>query len=199
MFVAFARHTRWATALLAVGCGDPLDAPSAYEDQVFLCEASASEERAARTATCRLATGCAGWVSFRGVLQDQLVTVGSPLLAAELSVVEAPSLGPVREEIRLRAESPYFRLRWAFSELPPLDATPGELDYRVGVAKGQDSVRSSLRLNGGGASAELTARAGVLQTSWDEKEQSGRAELDFGAGNQIEGCFFARVTPEPAR
>jgi hypothetical protein len=176
-----------------------LDAPSAYEDQVFLCEASAAVERAARTAGCRLAAGCAGWVSFRGVLQDQLVTVGSPLLAAELDVVNAPGVGLVREELVLRAESPYFRLRWAISELPPLKTTAGDLELRVAVASGQENVRSSLRLNGGGASVELNARSGMLQTSWDMREQSGQAELDFGAGNQIDGCFYARVTSEPAR
>jgi hypothetical protein len=186
-------------ALLLVGCSDGLDAPSGYDDQVFLCDAEASSEREARTEACRNAAACAGWVSFRGTLQAQPVRVSSELVSAHLDEIKEQDLGLVREALTINGNSPYFALRWVFSRLPPFEETPQALELPIGAANGENAVHSSLRLAGGGASVEFSAREGELRTSWTRQEHRGDAHVDLGSGNVIDGCFFARVSVEASR
>jgi hypothetical protein len=186
-------------AILLFGCSDPLDAPSGYEDQTFLCEAGAQAARQARTKACNADAACSGWVSLSGMLQDQPVTVSSELRNVRLDAVKAPGVGLVREAITIRAESPYFALRWVFSALPPLEATTETLALPISISQGDGSVHSALRLEGGGASVEFSGRDGQLLTSWTAQEQSGDAHVNLGSGNVVDGCFFARVSIESKR
>lgn len=133
------------------------------------------------------------------MLQDQPVTVGSPIELVALDFVNAPGVGAVRDEIELRSLSPYFRLRWLFSELPALKEIPEETEYAISLREEAGTVKSSLRLNGGGASVDLPARTGTFRTRWDAEEQVGDAHLEFGSSSFIDGCFFARTSLESAR
>ncbi len=188
---------RFTVALLLVAaCSGPVDPASAYEDEVFLCSDETLGEREARTAECRRGADCRGWVSFRGTLQAQLVTVDASLLAVEFDLQNAPGVGLARDAITLYGDSPYFRLRWVFSDLPAIKDTNGDIESPVSIHNDGGTVESSLRLNGGGTSVDLPARSGVFRTRWDNREQVGDAHLDFGSGNSIDGCFFARVSLE---
>lgn len=184
-----------APLLLLVGCSDPVDAPSAYTDEAFLCGEAATAERDARTAACRQDDQCRGWLSFRGDLQQQRVSVDSPLLLATLEVARFADVGLVRTAIKLHGESPYFALRWVIDDLPAFQETPGELAYTIATKRAQDDrLESSLRLNGGGASMDLSARDGDFRTAWDAREQFGDGHVDFGGGDVIDGCFYARIS-----
>lgn len=180
--------------LLLAACAEPLDAPSAYDDQVYVCGEDAAAARDAQSGACREDEDCAGWVSLRGTLQDQPVTVGSVVRSVSLDASNVPDVGFVRDSVELSAASPYFNLRLMFSDLPPQKVTAGELELPIGL--GDDSVRASLRLQGGGASVELPGRDGLLRTSWTLREQTGDAHLDFGSGDVIDACFFARASVE---
>lgn len=180
-------------ALWLVACSGPLDSASAYDNEDYLC---GTEEAEARTEECLTAEDCTGWVSFRGTLQDQAVTVDSDLISADLDLVNVPDLGLVRDSISLSADSPYFTLRWVFSELPALRTTDGDIESPVSVLDESGSINASLRLQGGGASVELQGRKGVLRTRWTLTEHWGQAQLDFGSSNTIDGCFFARTSVE---
>ena len=182
--------------LLLVACAEPLDAPSAYDDQVYVCGEDAVATREAKSVECRSEDDCAGWVSLRGTLQDQPVTVGSPLRSVHLDASDVPGAGLVRDSIELSADSPYFSLRLTFTALPPQRATAGELEFPIGLVDRDDGVRASLRMQGGGARVELPGRDGLLRTSWTVREQTGEAHLDFGSGDVIDACFFARASLE---
>jgi hypothetical protein len=184
--------------LLLAACAEPLDAPSAYDDQVYVCGESAAAARDAQSETCRRTHDCAGWVSLRGTLQGQPVTVGSPLRRVTLDATSVPDVGFVRDSVELSAASPYFSLRLIFSDLPPQRITEGELELPIGLAE-DDLVRASLRLQGGGASVELPGRDGLLRTSWTLDEQTGEAHLDFASDDAIDACFFARTSVEGDR
>lgn len=186
-------------AALLFGCSDPLDAPSGYQDQAFLCAADAQAAREDKTRACNADAACSGWVSFSGTLQGQPVTVSSDLGSVRLDAVKAPGVGLVREALTVHAESPYFALRWVFSALPPLEATSEVLALPISISAVDGSVHSALRLEGGGTSVEFSGRDGQLLTSWTAQEQSGDAHVNLGSGNVIDGCFFARVSLESQR
>src|SRR5688572_30101858 len=124
----FTGACRTAVPLLFWACSGPVDPPSAYEDEVFLCGAEMGAERETRTDDCRRTSDCRGWVSLQGVLQEQPVTVDASLLDAELDILNTPGVGLARDAIKLYGDSPYFRLRWVLSNFPALEATPGEVE-----------------------------------------------------------------------
>lgn len=185
-----------ASAWIALACSDPLDSPSGYESQEFWCGPEAARARDEQTAACRAADACSGWISFRGVLQSEPLTVGVPLRSVTIDRVSLPSVGVVRDAVALNADSPYFKLRWVFSDLPKLEATDGRVELPIAVVGGDGRVKSSMRLQGGGASVDLSGRSGLLETDWTKREQAGDVAVDFGSGNELTGCFFAKTLLE---
>jgi hypothetical protein len=184
-----------ALMLLTNGCGDPLDAPSAYTEQTFLCEDERSTSRDTYTETCRADAACAGWLSFRGTLQRQFVRATARLDRVQVGNEDLAGIGRVRDSVELHAHTPYFDLRWSWSDFQlPASGVP-ERDWQISNRSGAGLVRSSLRMAGGGASVDLAAQSGTLRGGWTTLEHWSDLSVSYGVGNTLDGCFFARLPP----
>jgi hypothetical protein len=180
-------------SVCCAGCGDRLDAPSAYAEQSFLCGDDAEAERSARTLACQADEQCAGWMSFRGTLQGQAVTVSASLEGLRVKDENVLGAGRVRKDLTLLARAPYFELRWALSDFYSAAASSPEREWRIGGKREDGAMGFSQRLAGGGASVDFTARAGYVQSAWTNSEQWGALGAEFGNSNVVDGCFFARL------
>ncbi len=107
----------WLTA-----CLSPLDAPSAFSDQVYLCGAENAALEDAALAQCRDTDAqCEGVVSFRGTVDAQPVTVGSPITHSGITDVGRAD-GTTSREIFVFGLAPYFTFSF---DLPGFEAPPG--------------------------------------------------------------------------
>ena len=102
-----------APLLLALGCVEPLEAPSAYASESFLCGAERAAEWNAFVADCnerhRIDGSCPGVVSFRGDLEGEPFVASSRVFVASISYNLADPT--VVREISCDGYSPYFKFR----------------------------------------------------------------------------------------
>jgi hypothetical protein len=160
-------------------CVEPLEAPSAYAEQRYLCTEEYAGERAALIERCREAflrdRSCAGVVSFRGNLQSVPVVVES---LAETGAFAHLDSGVPGFRIFVTGRSPYFVYEVKVSDL--LDG-PGIRRKDMG---------SDLRLN----SRQATYR-GMMTTFISQVELDTPDEVKFTLSSRLstndtfEGCF----------
>jgi hypothetical protein len=118
-----ARTARWSTCLFAsaiTGCAAPLDAPSAYIDEQFLCGEEHTAEFDALVANCRngnLAGGkCAGVGSVAIDLPTQQAIIDSEF---DIATYEPDPRDPVMRSMSIRGVSPYFVFRLSLGVTTP--------------------------------------------------------------------------------
>jgi hypothetical protein len=179
--------------LLTVGCGSGLDAPSAYAEQTYLCQDDRAVDRQTQTDGCRADAECLGWLSFQGTLQHQFVRTSTRLERVQVSNEELAGTGRVRDSVQLHARTPYFELRWVWSDFQLPASGVAERDWQISNRSGPGLVRSSLRMAGGGASVDLAAQSGTLRGGWTVGEHWSDLSVNYGPGNALDGCFFARL------
>jgi hypothetical protein len=101
------------------GCATPLEAPSAYTDERYLCEPQDSAEFDAQVFACRetrLRDGsCAGFMSMQGEIGGQHFVVDSPMYESFYAYDENKP-HPL-ETLTARARGPYFNFRMTSEKL----------------------------------------------------------------------------------
>ena len=100
-------------SLLASGCAAPLEAPSAYASEQFLCGSEHAAEWDALVSACNehngAARACAGVVSLRGEIDGETFVANSLLPIAVIAYDESkPALAG---ELLLDGQSSYFKFR----------------------------------------------------------------------------------------
>jgi hypothetical protein len=186
------------------GCAMPVENPSVYDAQRFLC--AEEHDGALRDAIedCRndfeRDESCAGVLSFAGELEGEPITVESRLLSSEFIDQRLDGEGSeIRQELKLSGRSPYFHFTLSWLDLGG-DLTGGadERTLRFGAAPDPDEafqddrVRASLRMTVGGESRAFTPREGELTTERQRlDEHSAEFSADFAPGEYLEGCFHA--------
>ena len=113
-------------ALLVLGCAAPLEAPSAYTNERFLCAPQHAAEWDALVSACneRYASdrSCPGVASLRGEADGQAFVTDEPLIDAEYEydATKPTSVGT----LALTGRSPYFAFRLSADGLT-VETTPG--------------------------------------------------------------------------
>ena len=191
----------WLTA-----CVSPLEAPSAFNDQIYLCGAENAAVRDTALSRCRdTDAACRGVVSFRGTIDAQPVTVGGRLTHARVTDVGRAD-GTTSRDIVLYGQAPYF----TFSlDLPGFEAPPAHTASGLFVP-GNTSVGScSTQANQTdceNAVLNLEARGGtylsliytLVRNIQIETADDLRVEItgSLARGGSVEGCFHL-LAPHP--
>jgi hypothetical protein len=123
----------WVTLLLTcvVGCASPIDAPSAYTSEQFLCGDEQAAEFDSQVERCREASlrdgSCSGIVSLKGSVDAQPIVIDST--AGKVTYVEksgrSDGSGGELSELKVYARSPYFDFVLTLLS-KPLDLGTGE-------------------------------------------------------------------------
>ena len=190
------------------GCADPLDGPSAYETQRFLCTEERQSEWLDLVEECesqRAFDGsCGGVVSFTGVLQGQPYTVESLLKSSDVTDVRTPENDLIRSSLTMIGASPYFNFRLTFTGLggalseagfPEAPRTLALVRNDTAAIVSNEQVQFELRLNTRGASLELRSGSGeaIVREQTGEREHV-RVSAELDQGGTLDGCFLALVT-----
>jgi hypothetical protein len=107
-----------AMALILTGCASPLDAPSIYDSETFLCAPDQADRFRVELERCRNEYdrdgSCGGLVSFTGRLYDQPLVVDSRFDVSRFEDLLRPDGVRIRDQVKLSGISPYFRFRVRF-------------------------------------------------------------------------------------
>jgi hypothetical protein len=134
----------WVTLSLTcvVGCATPIDAPSAYTNEQFLCGAEQASEFNNQVERCREASlrdaSCSGIVSLKGVVDSYQVVIDSTVARATYTDKSGKSdgIGGELSEVRLFGLSPYFAFRLTVFSKPLASGTreaPGVCRDLIGL------------------------------------------------------------------
>jgi hypothetical protein len=115
--VAFRWTSTWL--LWVAGCATPLEAPSAYSSERFLCGPEHAAAFAALSSACRetyLRDGsCEGFASLKGEIDGQPFVVDGPLFETSYESDETRPRTPLG--VNARGSTPYFAFRISISDL----------------------------------------------------------------------------------
>ncbi|MBW2254248.1 MAG: hypothetical protein JRI25_06570 [Deltaproteobacteria bacterium] len=191
--------TPFAALALTVGCLQPFETPSAYEDQRYLCANDSVDALWEEVDNCGALPTCGGVASFTGTLEGQPVTVESHLDASAVRLV-AQGEARMLDGVDLGGNGPYFRFVFAFESIggdwDVAADTPRTLGY-TGAAGSLEShlddtwVEAFLQLSAAGDSKDLAGTDGELVV---EEQAPTYVHLSFSGvyGQQedhIEGCI----------
>ena len=189
--------------LLLASCASPLDAPSAFTGERFLCEEKDASEWAARIQDCRasfaLDGSCPGLISFRGVLDSQSVVVDSPVTRLTVTDTLRPG-GIITRDLFLSGLSPYFRFSFDF----PAFNDPG--NSKSGFVAPGDCILHPNEPCFAGV-LNLEARGGTLLLRVSTLLQNVRVDTaeelrvnfsgDIASGGALSGCFDLNLAAPP--
>jgi hypothetical protein len=193
-------------ALSLIGCVEPLEAPSAYESQRYLCSDEYAAEWQDLVDQCHedylRDRSCAGVASFEGTLQSKPVTVESRLTWDQFGTLRRLDDSLVRDGVKMVGQSPYFEFRWNLASiggaiLPAGSTTVPWTLEAAGNDSGDDEfdndrIEMGIRLASRNASVEITASSGTVTIeSQTEDEEAAHASVTFRDGSAIDGCFIA--------
>lgn len=197
----FTRRWRLGLGLLFLGlvaCAERVDAPSAFTEEQYLCDAEHAAKFDEQVEECREAHltdgSCAGIVSFQGVIESQPVVVDATLFKATSVDNRGPN-GSRSRSVGLKAYAPYFLFSLELEQLPvegfpPLPPVPATANA------GESNARAFINLE--------VRSANYLSSLVDEKRdielgttEEVRAAISGGLtrGGYIDLCFHA--FPEP--
>jgi hypothetical protein len=192
-------RTRLAIGLLGTslislaGCASPLEAPSAYASERFLCEPQDSAEFDAQVSGCResqLRDGsCVGFVSMKGNLDGQFFVTDAPLFEARYEYDETKP--NVVRSVMIRARSPYFTFRFSTENLTKETTESGTVCRTIGAnlfnleARGS-SYNETLVFK----DCELGPRADGFYFSF---------AANVVAGGNVDACTYLIAPRPPAR
>lgn len=167
-----------------VHCADPLEAPSAFSDERFLCDDSSRPEFDSQVARCRAArtrdpSACSGVFSLRGVVDSEPVVIDSLISRAFYQNKQLQGIADF--QMVVVARSPYFSVNLDMisnDRTPPTSAALIASSYLNLEARGGNYL-SSLK--------NETYDLQVLTSS----EARVWLSADLGRGGFIEGCFHA--------
>jgi hypothetical protein len=194
-----------AIVLVLEGCASPLDAPSIYESELFLCAPDQADRFRVELERCRNEYqrdgSCGGLVSFTGRLYEQPLVVDARFDVSRFEDLLRADGVRIRNEVKLSGISPYFRFRVRFWEMGgDMSGDERSLDVIAGQAPGPPQpfldrfVRASVRLSASGQSVESSALTGNVSLSIQAvNEEAGTFHLGFGE-DAIDGCFHAFLT-----
>jgi hypothetical protein len=174
-------------------CAAPIDAPSAFSGERYLCGPEHQAEFDALVEECRLlrqTSVCRGVLSVRGSIDSEEVTLDTHLTAATFS--DWPGDSAIAREIGLVAPGPYFTLKanLSYFAVPPLISVSGALPVNcaVGDAPAKPCIVVNFEARGGNY---LSSVLNVYRTVELEMTQEMRVSFtgDLGRGGHIEGCF----------
>src|SRR5688500_13881476 len=133
--VGVAIRLKSALFISVVGCAAPLEAPSAYTGERFLCGEEHAAEFAALSSTCRdayLSDGsCEGFASLKGEFDAQPFVVDTPLFQSFYEFDETRPLTPLTATARGR--SPYFTFRLSLEGLTNQTTESGTVCQAAGA------------------------------------------------------------------
>jgi hypothetical protein len=193
-----------ACLVAVAGCAMPVENPSVYEAQRFLCAEEHAGALQDAIEDCRddfeRDESCAGVLSFTGQLEGEPITVESRLASSEVLDLRSDGEGSeIREELKLSGSSPYFHFTISWLDIGG-DLTGGADDRTLqygaardrGEALQDDRVSVSLRMTVGGESRAFTPRQGELITELQRLDEHAAAfSADFAADDHLDGCFHA--------
>ena len=190
--------------LLWAGCVSPLQAPSAFSGERYLCDEKSAPEWEARLEACRATYAqdgsCLGVISMRGVIDAQSVVVDSPVTG--LTITDTPrSDGTISRAVFITALSPYFRFSF---DLPGFHdpghntsgfVQPASCTALAGVVPCFAGVLN-IEARGGTYLSELsTLLQNIKVDTADELRVAFAA--DIVRGGDLTGCFDLNLAPAP--
>jgi hypothetical protein len=199
------RHMCSPLLLGLAQCVEPLEAPSAFSTEEYLCEADHAALLEARVEQCRQAyaldRSCKGIMSFRGLIDAQPVVMDSELSAAQYQDNVTPGTG---RTVTINGHSPYFnvRLDLSFFAIPPDVTQSGPVATGAVVCtSGVSSICRAmdllnLEVRGGNYLASLTSETRDIRVE-TPGELRVALRADLSRGGYMEGCFVA-FDPHPA-
>ena len=176
-------HASLLAILVGVsGCTEPIDAPSAFSDEHYLCDAEHLADFDAQVATCRKAGSCLGYLSFRGLVDSQVVVVDAPVTLVK--TIRKPELNAsIANGMVIGAASPYFGVRMTFHDL----VVPGVGAASNGVeGSGYDAI--TLEARGGNSSSNWNNSARTIQLFTTEEDRFSFS-ADLAKNGHLEGCL----------
>jgi hypothetical protein len=205
------------STLFTIGCVDHFNTPSAYDSQIYLCDAEHAADYQGLVHTCQSTAGCGGVFSMKGTLQSAPLTVQSTLTDSGYRIVQAPgTTAKFLDEATMNGSSPYFKFIFHLKSVGgTLDApitTTRSLTINGGAAAltnslADDQIDVGDLLEAGGASAEqhaFTNSGTVVITFQSLGELRGTFNGAFGdTSDTVSGCFdmfplTSTTNPAPA-
>jgi hypothetical protein len=189
------------------GCAEPIQAPSAFDGERYLCDAENVIEFDALLDNCRgLSEPCAGYTSVRGLIDSQLVIVDGPVSRATY-IDLPPTDREVGRALTLRTRAPYFELVFELRRfgIPPERSRSGPVcglnaeaacDL-TGPAGGSATQFVDLEARGANFLSILTSQVREIQLETAD-ELRFAITADLARGGHVEACFdvFPQL-PEP--
>jgi hypothetical protein len=162
-------------------CVEPLDAPSAYAEQRYLCTEAYASERAAVVERCREAylrdRSCGGLVNFIGNIQSIPLVVESLASSASFEY-RVSDTGVLELNMHAEGRTPYFEYTTKISNL--LDG-----DRITTTTTGND-----LRLNSLNATYRAQIRKFTFQLQLDTPDELAYTlSTRMTTNDTLEGCF----------
>ena len=187
----------WCIALsliCVVGCETPIDAPSAYTGEQFLCGDEQAAEFDGRVAQCREANlrdkSCAGFVSLKGDIDSRHVVVDSTVFdSTYLGNGWVTSDGAILWQLNFKASSPYFAFRMTVSGMP-LDEGTRELPGACRDNQGFLYVE----VRGGSDLFPMYFSSCDLKLRTPEEEMRVAFSASLGGRGSATGCFHVFPT-----
>jgi hypothetical protein len=182
-------------------CGDPIDAPSAFSAERYVCGPEHAAEFEALVEECRTLRQtdvCGGVLSMRGSIDSEDVVMDARVSSA--TPFDWPGDPGIARTLELLAASPYFnvKLDLQYLAVPPLMSVSGALPENCAAGPLVPDVPCiilNLEARGGNY---LSGVNNVVRTMELEGMPEVRASFsgDLARGGYIEGCFhvFVRVT-----
>ena len=177
-------------------CVAPLEAPSAFDDQQYLCGPENAPALEARLAECRATYDqCRGVISFRGVVDNQPVKVGSLITIVGTTDIQRVD-GTTSRAFLIHGRAPYFTFSF---DLPQFDAPPGHTKSGVYIPDLTNCLGTGNGLGCERAVLNLEVRGGTYLSSLDSLNRDIQIEtsdeLRVGLtghllrGGSVEACF----------
>ena len=181
-------------AAVSTGCGSPLDAPSAFASERYLCGPEQQAELDALVEACRqgdLRDGaCFGVESFQGVLDGQPVVVDAPIV--EFTYSDGARDGGMARNVSMKALAPYFGA--TLSLVFMLDAQTG-LMTNAGLAGVPEYF--NLEARGGNYLVTLQSATREIQSQTAD-EVRAKVSASISRGGSLDFCFHVFLK-RPAR
>jgi hypothetical protein len=176
--------------MTVAGCATPLEAPSAYSDERYLCEPQDSAEFDAQMVACRdtrLRGGsCAGFVSMRGEIGEQPFVVESPLF--ESFYIYDETKPNALQTLAVSAQAPYFNFRLTSERVTRVTTDAGTICQTLGANL------FTLEVRGSSHNQALIAKQCDFNRRADGLFYSFSARIALG-GN-LEACTYL-LAPDP--
>jgi hypothetical protein len=191
-----------AALLGAAHCADPIDAPSAFSGERYLCGPEHAAEFEALVEECRTlrqTSVCGGVLSLRGNIDSEDVILDAHLEPVAFSTLAGDPA--ISGELNLVAAAPYFslKLKLMYFAIPPLTSVSGLLPANCAALPTNDSGTCfvvNLEARGGNY---LSSVVNVYRTVELETVNEKRITFtgDLTRGGYIDGCVHAFM-PAPS-